>query len=146
MEIFIPVPKSPWHPFIEEYIWVSDVGDGGYRIENIPYYAKSLSYHDVIQVRKDQNGRMIIKDVVSRGGHSTYRCYLRKDITEEHFRDHFGKLEKNGCTFERATSAIFTINIPPRADFWKVYEELQNGEMSEIWDFEEGYRVDLPNQ
>jgi hypothetical protein len=138
-QIKIPVNPSTWHPFEEEVLWASGLPEGQYRIENVPFFALSLSYHDIITA-DNKKGVLKIAEVKSRSGHSTYRCYLRKDVKDADFKEYFEPLGRLGCTYEKTINLIYSVNIPPSADYWKAYEMLQLGEMDKIWDFEEGHR------
>jgi hypothetical protein len=138
-KIVIPITESAWHPYTIEVIWATKVDHSRYRIENIPFYAHGLSYHDVIEA-EGKGSELFIRDIATRSGHSTYRCYLRKDVKEMRFKELFVPLQKIGCTYERATASIFALNIPGKVDYWKAYELLQEGEMLKVWDFEEGHR------
>jgi hypothetical protein len=138
VRITIPLSASAWHPYTEEFIWASKVEGGKFRIENIPFFALSLSYHDVVEAQ-DKSGELNILDVFQRSGNSTFRCYMRKDRTDEDFRRCFKSLEKLGCTYERSP-AVYALNIPSASDYWIAYAGLQEGELTKIWDFEEGHR------
>jgi hypothetical protein len=61
---------SSWPPVDEEGLWAINLGGGLYRVDNIPFFAKDLSLGDIVKAA-DSQGRLIISNVLDRGGHST---------------------------------------------------------------------------
>ena len=52
------------------------------------------------------------------------------------FLSHWKLLEALGCTFESAKS-LLAIDVPAKADIYKVYKLLETGESHGVWEFEE---------
>jgi len=120
-----------------ESIWASKVGENLYRVENVPFYAKGVSFADCVSVTVESKELIFLK-VVEKSGHSTYRIYLYSPSQLAQFEEFWKPLQEAGCTYEKATSNLFAIDIPPATDISRVFDLLTNGESAGIWDFEEG--------
>jgi hypothetical protein len=134
-KIFIKLPSHSWHGYETESLW-SEIDGNFNRIINIPFYAKGISYGDIVTVRNEKDLK-VIENVVKKSGHSTYRIF---SLTSEGDKlDFYWKLlEELGCSYEQATTNLFAVDVPPQTDINKVYEILQLGEKYNIWEFEEG--------
>ena len=121
-----------------ETLWAEPVAEGLYRIRNVPFLAYGFSEQDVVMA-SEVEGRLMVSGVAERGGHSTYRIFLHEPGDEEQFRPMWEPLAALGCTYERANRNLIGIDVPPSSDVYAVYDVLQNGEASSIWDFEEGH-------
>ena len=130
--------ESNWHGYETESVWAASLGDGRYRIENVPFYACGVSYDDIV-VAKPKDGLLIVQEVAERGGHSTYRVILNRYTTDDEFKAAWEKIESLGCTYERATERLLAIDVPPEADIYAVYAALEEGEKVGVWDFEEAH-------
>lgn len=125
-------------PMETESLWAEPVGDNLYRLRNVPFYVYGFSEQDTVRV-EEKEGRLAVKCVVHRGGHSTYRIFLPEQTTEEQFSKNWIPLEKLGCTYERATRRCVAVDVPPHADVYAVYGVLESGERERLWEFEEGH-------
>lgn len=136
-KVIFKFEEGAWHGLESESLWVEPVGHHEYRICNVPFYAKGVSYGDVVSAR-DENGRLVVSGVSARGGHSTYRVFLAegKDLKRS---DEWPKLEALGCTYERATERLVAIDVPSEVDVFAVYSVLEAGKANGVWDFEEGH-------
>jgi hypothetical protein len=61
-----------------ENLWAAVLEGSRYRIDNIPFYVYGVSLDDVVRA-EEIGGRLVFREVISRGGHSTYRV-LVKDV------------------------------------------------------------------
>ncbi|WP_412771174.1 DUF4265 domain-containing protein [Ralstonia solanacearum] len=110
------------------------------RALNTPFFAKGLSYQDVISIKVESDG-IFFNSVVSSGGHSTYRLIRNESVDDEIFKGRWGGLAELGCTYESfliGSAYMYAIDVPPSTDVRKVYSLLEAGEKDEIWDFDEG--------
>ena len=53
------------------------------------------------------------------------------------FLESWKPLEKLGCTFEQGP--VVSVDVPEDANIYKVYDLLDAGERSGVWEFEEGH-------
>jgi len=129
-----------------ESLWAESIGGDLYRLKNSPFYAHGFSFDDIVSALS-RDGRLIVSEVVKRGGHSTYRVFLHGIANESGLSDQCAPLERLGCTFERATQRCFAIDVPSQTDIYAVFDLLNRGETSHIWTFEEahcGHPLDQP--
>lgn len=125
-----------WHGSATESVWVDDVGQGRYVLENSPFYAFGVSYQDVVSA-KEANGELIFDKVLSRGGHSTYRLIVPE--SREEFDHYWEPLQRLGCTYEEGLNRLLSVDVPPLADIYAAYNALEAGEQAGAWSFEEGH-------
>jgi hypothetical protein len=121
-----------------ETVWSAPLGNGLYRLRNVPFLAYGYSEGDVVNA-SDVDGRLMVSDVVQRSGHSTYRLFLPQPTDEEAFAPLWEPLADLGCTYERANTRLIAIDVPPQADVYAVYAALERGEQVNQWSFEEGH-------
>jgi hypothetical protein len=132
--------SDAWHGRASETLWVEAVGNGKYRLRNSPFFAKGLSFQDIVIAREEDQELIYVSTMVS-SGHSTYRATLRDGGSRPLFDKYWEPLQKLGCTFESASPAInlISIDVPPSADIRAVYRLLETGESDQVWEFEEGH-------
>ena len=58
-----------------ETLWAKPIGNGLYRLRNVPFFAYGYSEQDVVNTI-DLSGRVVVTGVAERGWHSTYRVVL----------------------------------------------------------------------
>lgn len=139
-KIVLHLPPDAWHGHATETIWAEKVGEEQFRIRSVPFFATGLSVEDIVRVREEDEMQVAI-GVEMHFGHSTYRLFLTEgvEIDSPAFSDHWGMLERLGCSYERATKRLFAVDVPPHADIHEVFRLLENGESAGVWDFEEGH-------
>jgi len=136
----ISLPQDAWHGFESESVWAEALEDGSMRILNTPFFAKGISFKDVVSIKIEPE--MIRFDsVICKSGHSTYRILIDDATVDRMFKTRWGEIATLGCTYESfVTDAIrlYAVDIPPSIDVHKVYALLAAGEKDGVWDFEEG--------
>ena len=121
-----------------ETLWAAPLGDGRYRLRNVPVLAYGFSEEDVVNA-VESDGRLIVGNVVQRSGHSTYRIFLPQSTDDVAFAPLWKPLADLGCTYERANTRVIAVDVPPAADVYAVYAVLERGEQADKWEFEEGH-------
>jgi len=124
--------------FEVETLWAEPLGDGLYRLRNVPILAYGFSEQDVVSTGEVE-GRHVVTGVTKTGGHSTYRVFLPEAMDNARFATLFEPLNSLGCTYERANARLVGIDVPPEADIYAVYAVLEQGEAAKEWSFEEGH-------
>jgi hypothetical protein len=121
-----------------ENLWAEEVAPGRFRILNNPFFLFGVSADDIVEAKQAGDGLRFQK-VVSRGGHSTYRLFLRgaRTINEPSFRTYWQPISNLGATFENADNYFVSVDIPPGKDVAAIYELMEKGEKDGIWTFEE---------
>lgn len=133
--------KNQWHGYESESVWAEKISNDRCRIRNTPFYAKGVSFEDVVFVR-EKNAGLWFEAVSIAAGHSTYRILLNKSIPERDFKKYWNPIENLGCSYESADSGkmiLLAVDVPPNVDIHKAYELLDQGEQAGVWGFEEGH-------
>src|SRR5436190_18987033 len=58
---------------------------GGFRLANVPFFAKELAFGDVVVAHSDDRGRLVFDHALRRSGHSTFRVWLTADSSRRAF-------------------------------------------------------------
>lgn len=110
---------------VVETFWASEIdkGKGIYRLESIPFYAKSLAYGDLIEVKYDEDeNSLVLSDILEFSGHSTVQVVTLTELAEgEEIRAVFHSI---GCNTERLNSRYFAMDVPAAVPFKSVKEQL----------------------
>src|ERR1700761_8345053 len=102
--------SEPGYEF--ETRWAERTADGNYRLRNVPFIAYGYSEQDTVSATEVE-GQFIVKQVVERSGHSTYRLFLSAPMGEQEFNPLWQPLAALGCTYERANRRLIGIDVPP---------------------------------
>jgi len=97
--------------------------EGGFRLENSPFYVYGVSYLDVVAADAGSD-RWLFTHIKKRSGHSTYRILLNGKHQEAEFKTRWPELETLGCTYEeggKPEHRLYAIDIPPDADVHEAY-------------------------
>ena len=142
---FKVVPNEDGYPpFNSEAMWCIRIDRKRFRVDNIPYFVKGVSYGDVISVSEDKDGYLSFVEVTEDGGHSTFRVILDDECADQppaevRIRELARTLEELGCaTAISPPPEILAIDIPPSVSVTKVQEMLLDGETRDLWSYEEG--------
>jgi hypothetical protein len=138
-KIIAMLDPGAWHGHASETMWAEKLGEGRYRLRNVPFYARGLSVEDIVTTQVD-GAVEVIREVSIHGGHSTYRIFLSPGVAvgSQEFLDQWKGLAQMRCTFERASARLLAVDVPPTADLQRAYDLLLEGEKASVWDFEEG--------
>jgi len=88
VKVVFDVPEKDGSILKTESLWAEPVGEDRYRLRNVPVLVFGFSEQDVITAT-DNNGKLVVTGVATRGGHSTYRLVLPEDTIEEKFLQDF---------------------------------------------------------
>jgi hypothetical protein len=121
-----------------ETMWTEDLGSGHYRLLNIPLLAFDLSYGDIVSAEAEE-GVLEFRRVLVRGGHSTYRLMLSKDVSVERSDSYRRRLADLGCAFELFSARWMAVDVPSGSDIYEVYAVIEEGQRQGIWLFDEAH-------
>ena len=134
----IELPDGEWHKGEAEWIWIQPRVGGTAVVRNVPFFAKGLSFGDIVRI-ESKDGSLNVIEVVEHSGHSTYRIFVPGGKDTPELKKLLTDLGEAGCEYEVATKKLIAIDVLPRADIYKAYEILSNAESRGLIDFEEGH-------
>ena len=138
VKVLFQLEPNAWHGSATETLWAERVDPRRLRLRNVPFFAFGVSVEDVVFARVTE-GLLEFDGVSIRGGHSTYRIIPKATASPESLKQRWQELEQLGCTYEQGPGRLRATDVPPKADIYKVYALLEQGEREGIWEFEEGH-------
>lgn len=109
-----------------EAFWATDLGDDRFRLENVPFYAYDLNFHDVVEAKAAAPDlKPSILRVVERSGHRTLRIFFAENVPEENRLERLRSLKDLNVSFERCNRRYFALDLEPEADAAIVEARLQ---------------------
>jgi hypothetical protein len=112
---------------IVETMWatVVDKEKGYYKIQNSPFYAKSIAFGDIVFAEYDESEQAITyRRILEYSGNSTIQIViLDKSVTTDEIRNIFDSL---GCSSEKFKEGYFVIDVPAQMDYSLVKQCLIN--------------------
>jgi len=100
-----------------ESFWATDLGGDRYRLENVPFYAYDLNFHDVVEAKPaSPDLKPSVLRVLDRSGHRTMRVFFHKDVPEETRLARLETLNELHASFERCNRRYFAVDLEPAAD------------------------------
>jgi hypothetical protein len=120
------------HPNLKsEGLWAEPLGNDLYRLDNVPFYAYDLHYCDVVRaVARAPGSQPTIVEVVRPSGHKTVRISLSPDLAEDDRRRLLDGLSEAGAAYEHASGRLYSVDVPPGADYPSICDWL--------WQLEQG--------
>lgn len=120
--------------FEVESVWA--VPDGkGYRLDNVPFFARSVALNDVVSAEAEPDGALRYTGLIAASGHSTIRVLLNDAADMQRVRD---ELRAMGCDSERWRSSLIAVDVPPTVPYATVRSYLDAGERNGTFEYEEG--------
>jgi hypothetical protein len=101
--------------FEVETLWAYNLGDDRYKIDNLPFFAYSVSVNDIVYAPLDpDDGRPTFEKALSKSGNRTVRVVFDPPIEPGNRSAEVLKgLVALGCVYEGANSKYIAVNIPP---------------------------------
>ena len=104
-----------------ETLWAWRLGDDKYKLDNLPFFAYSVSWEDIVFAPFDEGeGFPTFQKVIEKSGNRTIRLFFEKPYAESRSQNMLKGLEDLGCSFERANKRFYCLNIPPDASLESV--------------------------
>lgn len=134
--------EDGYPPVQIESVWATPVGRNVYRLENVPFFAKGVSFKDEVSVSEGPNGQKWYSDVVASSGHSTVRVIVYRNADSRPLEERVSELRQRfverGCVTELShLPGLFAVDVPPTLSIETVRPLLEEGAASEAWDYEE---------
>lgn len=122
-------PPADW-----EHLWARPIGDSLFEIDNTPFFARGVSFRDVVLAER-QGGLNVFREVVRRSGHRTLRAILFDQTLTSALRE---QLRMVGCETELShIPGLIAIDAPPSVALSRVRGLLDEGENAGHWEYEE---------
>ncbi|HEX8434618.1 DUF4265 domain-containing protein [Archangium sp.] len=126
--------EDGYPPVSAETVWAIAVGEGLYKIDNIPFFATGVAVEDIVSAKPDA-GQLLYQEVVHPSGHSTLRVVVYKHDEVPEVRGIFKQL---GCSTEQShLRGLIAIDVPPSASWDELKRMLDTGREQDRWDYEE---------
>lgn len=134
-KVFFPLHKDAdgYPPDDWETLWAYEVGDGLYSLDNVPFFARGVSWGDVVSVEREGD-ELHFKDVVRPSAHSVLRVIVfdQSKVGEVH-----EALQQMNCDTEQShIPSLLTVDVPPSVDLSEVRAFLDKGEAEGRWEYE----------
>lgn len=136
-----------------ESMWVEPLGNDLYKIENVPFYAYGLNFHDVVRATSDSvELKPEIRELVKASGHRTFRVFFEKHLKREQQEEILSSMKDLTISYERANSIYFALDMQPEGNYQAIFDRLDELEQQNILGFEtcearvEGSFDDVPEE
>ena len=134
-----------------ESFWATPLGNNLFRLENVPFYAYGLNFHDVVKATSDSDELIPeIRELVELSGHRTFRVFFEKNIDRQSQEKILDSMKELTISYERANGIYFSLDMQPNGNYQAVFDRLDKLERENILGFEtceeriEGSFDDLP--
>lgn len=116
-----------------ESVWATPT-DGGYRLDNIPFYARGFAVGDVVSATADRDGLLRAAGLVTASRHSTIRLWFADAANVQKVRD---ELRSMGCASELDLPRLVAVDIPPEIPYERIRTYLDDAERAGVFEYEE---------
>jgi hypothetical protein len=108
-----------------ETLWADPVGPDLYQLDNLPFWAYSVSWRDVVEARLDADGILTLVRVVQKSGHRTVRIILDPPADEApESQAILDGVVALGASYEGMNPGYLAINIPPDVALERIVDYL----------------------
>jgi hypothetical protein len=120
-----------------ESLWAEHLGSDRYRLENVPFYAYDLNFHDIVEARAaSPELRPSVLRVIERSGHQTLRVFFEEGVPEAERIARLQSLTSLHVSFERCNARYFALDLEPGASMDSVRERLDHWEREGVLAYE----------
>lgn len=141
VEIWFPIEKdADGHPneeWEQIYAWPTEEG---FRLDNIPFFARDVAVGDIVAAHRTEGGWYRYDHSVERSGHSTFRIWLpatQAAAAETVMQD----VRKLGGQAEVTLDRLVAIDAPPQYEE-AIWNYLDAGRARKAWDLQVGSSPD----
>jgi hypothetical protein len=129
-------PERLWMEFsdpkgLKEQLPVTPLGEGRFRLEEMPAFAYRISAHDVVTATQDEQGSLRFAEVVEKSGNRTVRFLLsRFPIESEEAQAILAHVTELGCRYNNLKTNVVSIMVPPQMELDQVVNRLRE---ARVW-------------
>ncbi len=121
-------------PIDVEGVWAEEIGDGGFIIDNIPFFTRQATLGDVVEV-SHSGDELFYASTREWSGNSLLRIVFFHDHDPSNLRSDLTKL---GCSTEQShLKSLIAVNVPSAVKIDDVRKLLAEGCSKGFWDYEE---------
>jgi len=132
---YLEQDEDGWPPITRENLWAVDLGEGRYRIDNIPFYVLGISDGDLVAAVTEEDGRLVFSELVEASSNSTFRLIVSDQEKTSEVRTMF---RDRGCPSELVSHGLISLHIPESVAMRPIAALIEQGEKDGRWGFEEG--------
>ncbi|HEX7687943.1 MAG TPA: DUF4265 domain-containing protein [Burkholderiaceae bacterium] len=140
--------SEDWHGHSLERMWAKEVLGSDrltlFQVQNSPFFAKGVSFLDVVSVLRDEDGEYVFDEVVEKSGHSTLILLVPIESKAAFYADCWPEAETLGCTYESGEielsfglAEMLSVDVLPTADRHTVRDWLVAGERASVFHYQE---------
>ena len=136
-----------------ESMWATPLGNDLFKIENVPFYAYGLNFHDIVLATSDSDDQIPeIRELVEPSGHRTFRVFFKKHISRDKQEKVLDSLKELTVSYESANEIYFSLDVQPEGNYQAVFDKLDELMEKDILGFEtcearkKGSFDDLPEE
>lgn len=131
--VLLEKEEADYPPYDYEELWATPVGEGLFRIENVPFFARGLARGDLVSAVSE--GEVLrFQEVSQASGHSTIRLMVNDSNALPGIIQRF---ESQGCSSETTLGRLVALDVPPSVSLEDLRERLEMGFAQSQWDYEE---------
>lgn len=120
-----------------ESIWAKPLGNDLYRIENVPFYAYGLNFHDIVKAISENKDLIPeVREIIEPSGHRTFRVFFENHVSREDQENILNTLDELTISYERTNNTYFSLDMQPTGDYQSVYDRLCRLEEENLLAFE----------
>jgi hypothetical protein len=126
--------EDGYPPASVESLWALPVGEGLFKLDNIPFFATGVAVDDIVSAQ-EEGGVLRYREVVQPSAHSTLRVIVYDEAEVARVRALFSE---KGCSTELShIPGLIAIDVPPAVSLEALKPILDEGRAQERWDYEE---------
>jgi Domain of unknown function (DUF4265) len=131
--VLLEQEEEDYPPVDYEELWTTPLGEGLYRIESIPFFARGIARGDIVSAVEEEEA-LIFQGVEEQSGHSTIRLVVYNADAVPAITERFERL---GCLSETTFTKLVALDVPPSLSLESLRERLDLGFTQGQWDYEE---------
>jgi hypothetical protein len=117
-----------------ETIWAEDLGEGRFKVDNIPFFALNIAVNDIIAA-EEEDGILHFEQILEASGHSTLQIIF---FQPDQSSGVLARLEALGCAWEgMKNQPYYSVDIPVSVDYSLVKNLLKEYCQKDILDYRE---------